>query len=178
VKDSLAARRYAKAMMGAYGTDLTRLEAISDEFGVVARKFIGDRTLRDYMLNPVARQEEKSAILADILKSANASDEVINSVRTVLEGGRFNMLGLIAEEFEAQSFERLGKVKVEVIAATDLDDSQRSALEQKLSAMTGKQAVMTVSTDQSLLGGVIAKVGSKVYDGSVKNQLKALKVRM
>ena len=69
--------------------------------------------------------------------------------------------------------ERLGFVRAEVASARDLDDAQRAALEAELSRLAGKKAKLTFTIDPALIGGVVARVGSIVYDGSVRGQLDA-----
>ena len=74
--------------------------------------------------------------------------------------------------------ERLGVVRAQVTSARPLDGLQQRELAAKLEQVTGKQVRMEVAIDPSLIGGVIAKVGSTIYDGSVRNQLSAFKSRL
>lgn len=174
MKEKVAARRYAKAMLEAFGR-MSDLDRLSRDFSALAKTFSQSRDLADVLQNPVFSHEEKSNILDDLLSRAGARDEIASSMRIILENGRFASVADIAEEFESLTFEALGKIRVEVTSAGPLSASDQSELVKKLSELTGKTAVMTVTEDKSLIGGIVAKVGSKVYDGSLANQLKALR---
>lgn len=174
MKDVLAAKRYAKAMLETFGGD--RLDAFSSEFFALAAALSESRELASVLKNPVFSDGDKQGVLDALLEKAGASDGVASSFRVILGNNRFDALPAISAEFEALALDALGKVKVEVTTAVPLSDSEKDELGQKLSAMTGKEAVMTVTEDPALIGGVVARIGSKVYDGSVVNQLKGLRV--
>jgi F-type H+-transporting ATPase subunit delta len=74
--------------------------------------------------------------------------------------------------------ERLGWVRVDVTSAKPLNDSQRARIEGEISQLAGKKAKLRFSQDPALLGGVVARVGSTVYDGSVRGQLDRLRTRL
>lgn len=175
MRETVAARRYAKAMAETFGQK-RGLDKFSEEFFSLATVFAESRELSAVMLSPVFSDEEKLAALDAILEKAEASKEISLAFTTILENGRFAIITTIAEEFEALSYEALGKIKVEVTSAAPLSKKETADLQKKLSDMTGKEAVMSVTEDAALIGGIVAKVGSRVYDGSVINQLKALKV--
>ena len=164
-------------MLEAFGKmeDLNRFSA---DFSALAKSFDESRDLTDVMQNPVFSEEEKMGILNDLLAKANAGDAISSSMRIILENRRFGSVVDIAEEFETLTFEALGKVRVEVASAEPLTEEEKSELTNKLSGLTGKIAVMSITQDKSLIGGIVARVGSKVYDGSVVNQLKALRTRI
>jgi F-type H+-transporting ATPase subunit delta len=73
--------------------------------------------------------------------------------------------------------ERLGRQKVSVTSAYPLNDAEKAELEKLFSSITGKKAVLDVSVDKSLIGGIVARVGGTVYDGCVRNQLEKMKVK-
>jgi F-type H+-transporting ATPase subunit delta len=88
------------------------------------------------------------------------------------------MLSEIQEAFQLHVDERLGVVRAEVSSARPLTSAQRDALGERLVRLTGKQVRMQHSVDESLLGGVRARIGSTIYDGSVRGQLQALRRRL
>jgi F-type H+-transporting ATPase subunit delta len=71
--------------------------------------------------------------------------------------------------------ERTGIVSAQVVSARPIPDSTKASLEEKLTQLTGKKARLTFETDESLLGGIVTRVGSTIYDGSVRNQLSRLR---
>jgi len=91
---------------------------------------------------------------------------------------RMGIIRFIAAEFERISFEVLGKVRAQVTSAVELTAVEVDSLRGSLSDFSGKEAVMEIKVDPSLIGGVVARIGSVVYDGSVANQLQSLRVRL
>ena len=83
-----------------------------------------------------------------------------------------------SEAYEALLDERLGYVRADVSSAHPLSNLQRANLEVELSRLAGKKAKLKFSTDPALLAGVVARVGSTVYDGSVRGQLERLRAKL
>jgi F-type H+-transporting ATPase subunit delta len=83
-------------------------------------------------------------------------------------------LSSIIAAFEKLVDERLGILQVEVTSAQELKQPQQGDLVRQLAAMTGKKIVLNLRTDSNLLGGLVVRLGSTVYDGSVQGQLEAL----
>ena len=91
---------------------------------------------------------------------------------------RLPLLQQIIDEYQRLLDDRLGIVRAQVRAAKALDAAQQQELAGKLEKLTGKQVRMEVAIDPSLIGGVVAQVGSTIYDGSVRQQLQAFKTRL
>jgi F-type H+-transporting ATPase subunit delta len=87
-------------------------------------------------------------------------------------------LGYINERFEAVLAERRGEVTAEVVSARPLGESERSEIKTNLEKLTGKRVKLNFATNENIIGGVVASVGSTIYDGSVKTQLENLKQQM
>ena len=96
----------------------------------------------------------------------------------VIDHRRVAEFGSIVEAFETLLDERLGFVRADVSSAHALTDPQRASLEAQLSRLSGRTAKVKFSTDPALLAGVVARVGSVVYDGSVRGQLERLRVKL
>ena len=96
----------------------------------------------------------------------------------MIDHRRVHQLKSIIEAFENLADERLGFVRADVSSAQALPEAQRAALEVQLSRLAGKKTRLRYSTDPALVGGVVAKVGSTVYDGSVRGQLERLRVKL
>lgn len=175
MKETAVAKRYASAFVEVI-KEPEALESTGRELGEIAKLFEESRILRNVILNPAIPAKVKQRVLDDVLEKSEVSDRTAGLVKLVLRKDRMNLLRDISEEFEKLSFQALGKVRVDVSSAMELTDDEREAVSKKLSAITGKEAVVSVSVDPSLIGGIVAKIGSYVYDGSVKNQLRALKV--
>jgi len=177
LKDTAAARRYAKAFAATFG-DPAALEKAVAELAGFAGVVEQSRELRSVMQNPAVGEAAKTAILDEVLTRMGASATTARLLSLIRSRGRLALARRIAVEAERIAFERLGKTRVEVTSATALSDADRAELTQRMSALSGKEAVVTTRVDPSLIGGVVARIGSVVYDGSVKNQLMALRLGM
>jgi len=99
-------------------------------------------------------------------------------VYVVIDHRRAHDFASIVDGFETLLDERLGFVAAEVRSATPLTDAQRATLETQVSRLAGEKARLKFSSDPALMGGVVAHVGSTVYDGSVRGQLEKLRTRL
>jgi F-type H+-transporting ATPase subunit delta len=103
---------------------------------------------------------------------------VANFINILADRNRLPILDEIIKEYRRLMDKRLGIVRARVTTARTLDSVQRQELLQRLELVTGKQVRMEVAIDPSLIGGVVAQVGSTIYDGSVRQQLHAFKTRI
>ena len=101
-----------------------------------------------------------------------------NFLFVLVDRRRINLLHDIRAAFEAEIDERSGVVRAQVTSAAPLAGAERTQVQNKLSQMTGKQVRADFSVDEHLIGGVVAKIGSTIYDGSVRGQLDELRARL
>ncbi len=134
--------------------------------------------LRNAMQSPAVPRARKQAVMKRLAKDLSLADVVRRFVMVLIDHRRVQVLGEIREAFETVLDERLGVVRVDVISARELTAGQRDKLLDEFSRATGKQARARFEVSESLIGGVVAKVGSTVFDGSVQGQLETLKQRM
>lgn len=175
MKEIVVARRYAKAFIAAY-KDSADFERTSQELMAMAALYKENRDLRNVILNPAVSASVKEEILLDVMKKSNFGKNTEAVVTLLLQSGRVQILPEVAEEFEHMVFNVLGRVRVEVTSAVELTGKDKTAIAEKIKETTGFDAVMDTKVDSSLIGGVVTKIGSNVMDGSVKSQLKALRV--
>jgi F-type H+-transporting ATPase subunit delta len=93
----------------------------------------------------------------------------------LIDHRRVQFLGPIVKEFEHELDRRLGFAEAEIISARELSDTERRALEAQVGKLTGKKVRARYSRDVSVLGGAMVRVGSTIYDGSVKGQLERIR---
>ena len=177
MKETVVARRYAKAFVEKF-TDPGSLEAMGKDLIEFSAIFESERTLKMTMLNPAVPPEAKLAILEAVMKRMDLADPSRKALIHVLRKKRMGIIRFIASEFERISFGVLGKVRAQVTSAVELTADEADSLRKSLSEFFGKEAVMELKVDPSLIGGVVARIGSVVYDGSVANQLQSLRVRL
>jgi F-type H+-transporting ATPase subunit delta len=165
------ARAFADAVFsGHHDPDTTLREAQA-----VAELVAGSRELREVWETPSITAEQKRAVLDAIVKREGISPTVRNFVAVLIDHRRISFLGPIVKQFEQELNQRLGFTEAEITSARELDPSDRRNLEARMETLTGKKVRARYSRDESLLGGAIVKVGSTIYDGSVKGQLERIK---
>lgn len=130
--------------------------------------------LREVFESPVVPPAGKQKVLDAILGRLGTSHTIANFLRVLLAHFRMGMLEEVVQAFRKVGDERMGLVEVKISYARDLADQEQAALRDRFSRLTGKSAQVTFSRDDELLGGVLAQVGSVVYDGSVRGFLERL----
>ena len=134
--------------------------------------------LRELFLDPSFPSDQKVAILDKLNARLGMSVQMRNFIAVIIQHDRLYVLDEILAEYRKEVNRRLGISEVQVTTARPLDTNERQGIEQKVAAMTGTQVQATYHEDKSLLGGVVVRVGSTVYDGSVKGRLDRLKEQL
>lgn len=169
-----AAKRYAQAVLqlakeqdtlDAWQRDLDRLAAVVREPGVV-----------QYLHSPAIDTTRKRETLESELGSAQP--EAINLVRMLLERDRINIVPRMVETFTEARMAEQGIVVADVTTAEELSVDGRLSIQAQLEQMLGKRVEMRMHTDPEIIGGIIARVGDRLIDGSVINQLRRLRARL
>jgi F-type H+-transporting ATPase subunit delta len=174
---SALAYRYARALAD---TVLAPASALKPEDAVTqvreaAQMVEGSAELRIALLTPAIPTSRKRAAIGKLLDELNTSRLIRNFIYVVIDHRRIGVLGEIAQAFELALDERLGFARAEVASAVELDESRRAGMESELSRLTGKRMRLHFQVDPDLLGGATARVGSTLYDGSLRGQLQQLR---
>jgi F-type H+-transporting ATPase subunit delta len=128
--------------------------------------------------NPAIAHAKKELVLEQLIKKTKPSTTTGNFLRVLLRNSRLTELGEINEKFLAVLEERSGNVSAEIISARELPKGERDAFEKNLAKLTGKNVTINYSIDEEIIGGVVTRIGSTVYDGSVKTKLENLKAEL
>src|SRR5262249_53422777 len=131
--------------------------------------------LRILFATPAVPLPKKRAVLAEIAPMIPLDSLTHNFLGVLLHNERMPLLNDMTEAFDQLVNERLGIVIAEISSARPLGDAEKQELDRALRARTGKQVQMSFSLDPSLIAGVQARVGSTIYDGSVRGQLERLR---
>jgi F-type H+-transporting ATPase subunit delta len=177
---SVVATRYAKALVDvvtAPGSKVDPSIALA-QLRSIESVFAGSVDLRNALLSPAVSPSRKRAVVANILAPLALHKQVLNFLFVVIDHRRVHEFSSITEAFEALLDERLGYVRADVTAARELTPDQTAILETEISRVAGKKAKLKFSTDPALLAGVVARIGSTVYDGSVRGQLDRLRTKL
>ena len=171
------ARRYARALFG-IGVDAGKFEALGAELGSLATLWNESDELRQALENPVFRPEEKRAVLQTILPKIAPTPEVQRFVLLLLERRRIVLLPAIARAYRDLTDAQLGQVRAEVTSAQELAPGTLDRVRRSLEQRTGKKVIVNAKVDAELIGGLVARVGDLVLDGSVRTQLEDLRTRL
>ncbi|MGH2740763.1 MAG: ATP synthase F1 subunit delta [Actinomycetota bacterium] len=169
-------RGYAQAMLEvAEAEDV--LDAVEDELFRFAKTAAKDPRLREALTDIALPAERKRALLAELL-GEKANPHTVNLLAFIVEQGRARELGSIVEELVKLAAERRKHVVAEVRTAVPLEEDRRKRLAQALSKATGKTVELKVLVDPSVVGGVVARVGDRVLDGSLRRRLEIARERL
>jgi F-type H+-transporting ATPase subunit delta len=168
------ARRYARAMLDV-GLDKNTHEKLATEIDDLAAAYSASRDLQEALTNPVFPRPQRRTVLEAVLARIGASTETKNFALLLLDRERIPVLPGIARELRAMVDEKVGRVRATVTSARPLPADHVAKLQATLEQATGKKVLLEKQEDPSLLGGVVAKLGDTVYDGSVRSQLERMR---
>ncbi len=131
--------------------------------------------LRQVWETPSIPDDQKRRLLDAIVAKAGVSKPVRNFLAVLIDNGRIPMLEQIVKQLDAEIAERLNLAEAEVTSARELGVQEKQQLEQQVARMTGKKVRAKYATDPALLGGAVIRLGSTIYDGSVRGQLERIK---
>ncbi|HJS51818.1 MAG TPA: ATP synthase F1 subunit delta [Pyrinomonadaceae bacterium] len=171
------ARRYATALADVVATN-GHVDAVKAELKEWEVLIAANAELHEVFGNPSIPHAKKEGVLDALIKRSGSSKTVSNFLRVLLQNGRLVDLPEINERFDVVLEERSGVVSGEVISARELADTQKRELEKNLDKLTGKKVKLNFEIDEAIIGGVVTRIGSTVYDGSVRTQLKNLKEQL
>ncbi len=175
--NSPVARRYAQALFE-LGVDHDELEALGDALEGAAELFKKSDELRSVLLNPAVELQERRGVIDAIAKKAGWPALVRNFLLLLLDRDRLGEVNAIAGAFASKNDEHMGRARARVSTAVELGDDELDRLREQLAKLTGKDVIMTTEVDESLIGGVVARVESKVYDGSLRNHLQRMREKI
>ena len=175
MKRAPVARRYAKALLE-IGVERGIEERLRTQLTALAKAYAESREFRNTMLNPSIKLEERKEVMRRVAERYAFDPITRNFSLLLLDNERFRYIGEITQEFVRQADARAGRVRASVTSATELSMVQKTELKSQLARLTGaRQIELETSVDASLIGGVVARVGGVVLDGSVRAQLDALR---
>jgi F-type H+-transporting ATPase subunit delta len=173
---SAVAKRYAQALVDvvmALGSPLKPEDAVT-QLRAVDAIFQESLELRNALLTPAIQSSRKRAVMAKLIEEAGGSTLIRNFTYVLIDHRRIGIIGEIRQAFELQLDERLGFARADVTSAAPLEAGMSAELESELSRLTGKRMRLRFDVDPALVGGVVARIGSTVYDGSVRGELRQL----
>ena len=168
------ARRYARAVVE-LGTQGGNLDKLGADLRSLARAMHDSAELVTVLTNPAIRRADRRRVIDGLLHAVGSEPHTKNLVYLLLDGERMSSLESISREVDAMIEARAGRMLAEVTSARPLDAAQLSQITAALEQVSGKKVAVTKREDPNLLGGVVAKLGDTVYDGSLRTQLRTLR---
>lgn len=169
--------RYARALL-----DVAIAESdpvgVEQQLAAATDVFKGHADLWKVMTNPAVPTPKKRAVVDSLLPQLELSPVLQKTLQMLASRDRIALLPDLLEAYRSRLLDHQKVVRADVTSAVPLPADRVQKLQQELAALTGRTVVMTAATDPSIIGGVVAQIGSTVYDGSVKRQLERIRERL
>ncbi|MDY0361615.1 MAG: ATP synthase F1 subunit delta [Desulforegulaceae bacterium] len=174
MKNIVVGRRYAKALM-LIGQSDNKVDEYAKEISAVAEVFESNKTLSDFLLNPVYGRSDRRQLLLKVVESLSVSDTMKAYVMLLFDKRRIGLVSEINENYQKLADEIKNIGRAVITSASPLSEDTVDKLKNALSAKTGKQVEVELRNDPGIIGGIITVIGDLVYDGSIKTQLENMK---
>ena len=171
-----SASRYARALFAV--ADPTLRRGIDDELASISRLFAEQAELQAVLASPSVPPTAKRGIVQTFVERAGVSTTVAKLLTLLAERDRLSLLTDVAAVFHELLLEEQNVLQAEVTTATPLGADEQEGIRARLSAATSKQVTITPRVDPGIIGGIVARIGSTVYDGSLANQLARIRERL
>jgi F-type H+-transporting ATPase subunit delta len=172
-----SAARYARALFD-IAIKESNPEQAEAELSAFAGLLQSHPDLQKVLLNPAVPAANKRALVEQLLDRLRPSSPVRKLLLLLAERDRFELFADMLDVYRERLMEHLQVIKAEITTATPLAGDQAARLQQRLAAATGRTVTMTTKVDPAIIGGVVTRIGSTVYDGSVATQLAAMRQRL
>ena len=172
-----SARRYARALFDVVAKS-GDVDTALVELKTLGAAFTGHPELRKALTSPGVPLGVKQNVMRDVLALQPVSKVVARLLTLVVENDDMNEMDAIVAAFEQRVLDLHKVVRAEITSAVPLPADKVQAIEASLATASGARVVITPRVDPAILGGIVAKVGSRVYDGSVARHLARIRARL
>ena len=173
-----AALRYARALLDVAIKERAPLDAIGDELAAFVDLFNQNPSLEKVMLHPAVPVQRKRAAVVDLLDRAKFQPVLAKLLTMLAERDRLVLVGDVRTAFSERVMDHRNVVRAVVTTAAPIDAKRTEAIRDGLAKLTGRTVNLAARVDPEIIGGVVARIGSTVYDGSVTRQLERMKERL
>jgi F-type H+-transporting ATPase subunit delta len=175
---SAFAARYARAFADVVLEAKLNPSEVEQQLKDFAATFAGSKDLREVLLNPSIPAAKRVSILDAVNARIGCGPKVRNFLAVLISHERLAELSEIIEEYRLEMNRRMSISDAEVVTARPLRDQERALLEREVAELAGTRVNATFRQDKSLIGGVMVRIGSTIYDGSVRGRLDRLRERL
>jgi F-type H+-transporting ATPase subunit delta len=171
---SIVARRYAKALLE-IGSEEGSLDKIVEEMAAAGQAWELSPDFRNAIENPLVAHDAKKAVVSDVADRIGAGPITRNTLLLLVDRRRMKTLPYLARTLRELADARKGVIRAEATSAAPLSDAYYTKLQAKLEKMTGQRVVIDPKTDPEIIGGVIVRIGDRIFDGSLRTRLQTLR---
>jgi F-type H+-transporting ATPase subunit delta len=168
------ARRYARAIID-LAQEAGQVAEIGEELSKIAALFADSHDLVHLFTDPTVGSEMKENVLEKLLGKGGIRDLTKRFVHVLLSKNRLLGIGEIAGAYRDFSDQFSNRIRARIISAAPLKDEEVERIKKTLAGITEQEVVLELEVDENILGGVVAHLGSQVFDGSLENQLQQIK---
>jgi F-type H+-transporting ATPase subunit delta len=173
-----AAHRYARALLDIVLTEAVDPAQVDAELASFVDLFARHKGLEKVLLSPVVPASQKRSAIAAIASQSGAMPVVQKLLVLLAERNRLVILPGLLSAYRDRLMDQQRVVRAEVTSAVALTSERTATIQRRLAEVTGRTVRLSARVDPALIGGMVARVGSTVYDGSVAVQLEKLKARL
>jgi F-type H+-transporting ATPase subunit delta len=167
------ARRYASALADVV-IERKEEREVQQEIDQWASMIESNSELKEVFANPTIAYEDKRKVLEELITRTRVRPTTGSFLRVLLRNQRLSQLRDVAERFAQVLDERGGVVSANVTTAKPIPEDLKNQLRETLATATGRSVRVTFDTDETIIGGLVARIGSTIFDGSVQNRLERL----
>jgi F-type H+-transporting ATPase subunit delta len=167
------ARRYASALADVV-IERREEREVQQEIESWASMIQGNPQLKEVFANPTVVYDHKQNLLEELISRTRVRPTTASFLRVLLRNQRLAQLPEVAERFGQILDERGGVVAAQITTARPIPEELKKSLHDALTSATGRTVRLTFDTDETIIGGMVARIGSTVFDGSVENHLERL----
>ena len=168
------ARKYARAFLG-IGLQEKNYDALGKELERVAALLGENKELRAVLLSSAFPLATRKAIARAVSEPLDLSKTTVDFIDLLIEGERMDHFFAIVKSYESLCDGVSKRLRATLVTAKELSPGLVQAIKGQLESSTGKEVLLSVEEDPSLIGGVLTKIGNVIYDGSLKTQLLKVK---
>jgi F-type H+-transporting ATPase subunit delta len=169
------ATRYARAFADVVASAHLDAAALDGQFNDFLGTWEGSAELRELFRNPAVAATQKVSILDKLNAKMGLQRELRNLLAVLINNDRIGEVREVAAAWRAEMQERLGIRQAEIVTARELSPQERAELVAGVGKLAGSRIEPSFKLDESLIGGTVVRIGSTVYDGSVRGRLERLK---
>jgi F-type H+-transporting ATPase subunit delta len=170
--------RYATAFLEVVTAAKLDTAAIDRQLNDFLATWDGSEEMREFFVNPAIPTVQKVGLLDKLNAKLGLQKELRNLLAVLIDNNRIGAVAEVAQAYRRQLQEQLGIRQAEVVTARELSQPERAALAQEIGKLAGSRIEASFKLDASILGGTVVRIGSTVYDGSVRGRLDRLKEQL